>query len=231
MNEMKAPKNQDNDELHFRLDEILTSEEWERLASSSNRMEYNKRDTIIKQGSRVTEIAIIVSGIVKVTREMRKGKNLILRIAMPGSFLGISSALSSENYDYSVCALEPTVVQLVDIYTFRFLISENKAFANEVMNRISADNLFNIGRLSSLLSKQLPGRVADIILYFSEDIFGSPKFSIPLTRQELAELAGTTKESLIRTLSEFKHDKIIDMSRNGFSINSLNILKTLSRLG
>jgi CRP-like cAMP-binding protein len=99
------------------------------------------------------------------------------------------------------------------------------------MQRISSDNLFNIGRLSSLLSKQLPGRVADIILYFSEVIFESNEFSIPLTRQELAELAGTTKESLIRTLSEFKHDKIIDMTRNGFSINSLNILKTLSRLG
>lgn len=231
MNNMEATNKQDIRELHFKLEELLTGTERERLISSSNRMEYQKRDTIIKQNSRVTEVAIIISGMTKVTREMRKGKNLILRIAQPGAFLGISSALSNDNYDYSVCALEPTVVQFIDIETFKFLVSENKDFAREVIQRISSDNLFNIGRLSSLLSKQLPGRVADIILYFSEEIFGSHEFSIPLTRQELAELAGTTKESLIRTLSEFKHDKIIDMTRNGFSINSLNILKTLSRLG
>jgi CRP-like cAMP-binding protein len=81
------------------------------------------------------------------------------------------------------------------------------------------------------LYKQLPGRVADIILYFSEDIYGTQTFSFPLTRQELAELAGTTKESFIRTLSEFKNDKIIEMEKNAVTISSLNIIKTLSRLG
>ncbi len=101
----------------------------------------------------------------------------------------------------------------------------------EVVKQLSTDNIFNINRLSSLLYKQLPGRVADIILYFSEDIFKNNTFTIPLTRQELAELAGTTKESLIRTLSEFKHDKIIDMNRNFFQVNSMHIVKTLSRLG
>jgi CRP/FNR family transcriptional regulator len=231
MNETESPNKQDISNIQFRIEEILTPDELDRLNSSSNRMEYLKRDTIIKQGTRVTEVAILLSGLAKVTREMRKGKNLILRIAQPGALLGISSALANENYDYSVCALEPNSIQFIDIDTFKFLIGNNIQFANEVMQRISSDNLFNIGRLSSLLSKQLPGRVADIILYFSEVIFESNEFSIPLTRQELAELAGTTKESLIRTLSEFKHDKIIDMTRNGFSINSLNILKTLSRLG
>jgi CRP-like cAMP-binding protein len=213
------------------FESMLTIEERKKLYSATNQVEYLKRDIIIKQNARVSEIPLVLSGLVKFSREMRKGKSIILRIAQPGSFLGLSSVFASETYEYSVSALESAIVRFVDIDTFKWLIQNNGAFALEIVRQIGTDNIFNINRLSSLLYKQLPGRVADIILYFSEDIFNSSSFSIPLTRQELAELAGTTKESLIRTLSEFKHDKIIDMNRNVFTINSINIIKTLSRLG
>ncbi len=231
---MNTPENivlQETTKPTFNIEEVLTAAELARFYEESNRTEFGKRDTIFKQGSRVTEVALVLSGLVKVTREMRKGKHLILRVAQPGSFVGVSSALASEIYEYSVCSMETTSVRTISVETLRWLMESNQRFASEINLRISAENLFNISRLSSLLSKQLPGRVADIILYFSQDIFYSNEFSIPLTRQELAELAGTTKESLIRTLSEFKNDKIIDMNRNVFSINSFNILKTLSRLG
>ena len=229
-------QNEHAPESHFSLNKIpfqdlLTANEQEELNLASNVVEYNKRDTIIKQNSRVSDIPIVLSGLVKISREMRKGKNIILRIAKPGSFLGLSSVFVSENYEYSVIALETCKVRFVKIDTFQNLVERNGQFGLYVAKQLSADNLFNINRLSSLLYKQLPGRVADIILYFSEDIFESNEFAIPLTRQEIAELAGTTKESLIRTLSEFKHDKIIDMNRNIFSIKSMNIIKTLSRLG
>ncbi|MDY0201591.1 MAG: Crp/Fnr family transcriptional regulator [Bacteroidales bacterium] len=213
------------------LTELLSDQEMKRLLELSTSIEYIKRDRIIKQGSMVTEVALIQTGLAKVTREMRKGKSIILRIAQPGSFVGISSVVSCDRYDYSVIALEPTTVLFIGIDVFQQFLNEKISFSNEFLLRVSKDNLFNINRLCGLLSKQLPGRVADLMLYFSEEIYHSNSFTIPLTRKELAELAGTTKESLIRTLSEFKHDKIIDMNRNYFAINSVNILQTLSRLG
>ncbi|HCY00665.1 MAG TPA: hypothetical protein DG754_11050 [Bacteroidales bacterium] len=219
------------DSLSLPFESVLLPDERDKLYSSTNKVEYSKRDIIIKQSARVSEIPLILSGLVKISREMRRGKNVILRIAQPGSYLGLSSIFGSDVYEYSVFALENVTVRFIDIETFSWLIKKNGLFGMEVVKQISADNIFNINRLSSLLYKQLPGRVADIILYFSEDIFKSETFSIPLTRQELAELAGTTKESLIRTLSEFKHDKIIDMNRNSFKVNSMHIIKTLSRLG
>jgi CRP/FNR family transcriptional regulator len=213
------------------FESVLLPDEKDRLYNATNKVEYAKRDIIVKQNARVSEIPLVLSGLVKISREMRRGKSVILRIAQPGSFLGLSSIFGSDVYEYSVFALENVSVRFVDIETFRWLIENNGLFGLEVVKQLSADNIFNINRLSSLLYKQLPGRVADIILYFSEDIFKSNTFTIPLTRQELAELAGTTKESLIRTLSEFKHDKIIDMNRNYFQVNSMHIVKTLSRLG
>ena len=73
--------------------------------------------------------------------------------------------------------------------------------------------------------------MAAVILYFSEIIFKQQVFDFPLTRRELAELAGTTKESFIRTLAEFKNDKIIDLEGSRVSINSMKIIRTLNEKG
>ncbi|MHC1704419.1 MAG: Crp/Fnr family transcriptional regulator [Tenuifilaceae bacterium] len=210
---------------------LLQDSEKELFNLNSNLVEYSKRDTIIKQNSRTSHVLFIKSGLVKVSKEMRKGKSLMLKIEGPGNFIGLSSVFGSETYDYSVSAIEPTVVSFTDIKILKDVIANNGTIGLEIITQVSKNNIFNIDKLSSLLYKQLPGRIADIIIYFSENIYMNNTFTIPLTRQELAELAGTTKESLIRTLSEFKHDKIIEMDRNTISILSPKIIHTLSRLG
>lgn len=213
------------------LSQYLSDSELDLLNINSNQVEYSQRDTIIKQNSRSSHIIFIKSGLVKVSKEMRKGKNLMLNIEGPNRFIGSSSVFGSDFYSYSVTALEPTVVSFIDTRIFKDIIANNGKLGLELIAQISRSNIHMIDKLSSLLYKQLPGRVADIIIYFSENIYKSDTFTFPLTRQELAELAGTTKESIIRTLSEFKHDKIIDIDRNTISILSPKIIQTLSRLG
>lgn len=198
---------------------------------NSNLVEYSRKDTIIKQSARATHIVYIKSGLVKISKEMRKGKNLILNIEGPNSFIGINTVFGSETYNFSVTAIEPSIVSFIDINAFKEIISNNGAIGFELISQINKNNTIMIDKLASLLYKQLPGRVADIIIYFSEKIYKKDRFTFPLTRQELAELAGTTKESIIRALSEFKHDKIIDMERNNVTILSSKIIHTLSRLG
>jgi len=231
MNQPFTPQESENNHSRFPFEHLLTQKEVNELIGASNKVDYSKKDVVFKQNSRVSEIAYVQSGLLKLSREMRKGKNIILRIAQKGTFLGLPSVFDNEIYEYSAICIEPTTIWFFQADVFKDLINRNGSFANEIVSQLAKDNIFNVARLSSLLYKQLPGRVADIILYFSEEIYKSNSFSIPLTRQELAELAGTTKESLIRTLSEFNNDKIIDLTRNGFSINSLHIIKTLSRLG
>ncbi len=210
---------------------LLTEIQRQNIVDSSYLAEFLKKEIILKQGEEVKNVPFIVSGLVKISREMRKGKNIILRIAQPGFFLGLSSVFTNDSYNFTVSTIEHSIIGYIDIDVFKEIVEMNGLFGYEIVKQLGQENIFNINRLSSLLYKQLPGRVADIILYFSQEIYGSNTFNIPLTRQELAELAGTTKESLIRTLSEFNHDKIINMNRNSFSIISMNIINTLSRLG
>lgn len=210
---------------------LLGDSEKNRILENINIVDYNRRDTIIKQNSRTSHVLYLASGIVKVTRELRKGKNLILKLDEAGQFIGLSSILGGEVYDFTITAVEPCTAIYIDMGTFTSLLETNGRFSIEIAKLISRNTIFNIGRLSGLLYKQLPGRVADLIIYFSENIYHNSTFKFPLTRQELAELCGTTKESLIRTLSEFNHDRIISMERSEVKIISPDILKTLSRLG
>ncbi len=70
-----------------------------------------------------------------------------------------------------------------------------------------------------------------MLLFFSRKIYNNQTFSLPFSRRELAEFTGTTKESMIRTLAEFRHDKIIRLDGKKVEIISPDIIHTLSRLG
>lgn len=110
-------------------------------------------------------------------------------------------------------------------------MDQNPEMARGVMNILSRDAMYYLDRLTSSHHKQLPGRVGDTLLYFYKLFNQNPCFHLLLSRTELAQFAGTTRESLIRTLSEFKHDRIIDLDDRYVEILSLDIVRTLSRLG
>ncbi|HYW96173.1 MAG TPA: Crp/Fnr family transcriptional regulator, partial [Bacteroidales bacterium] len=153
----------------------------------------------------------IKTGLVKVFKEARNNKTVILKVETPGRFVGLMSVFGESVHQYSASAIEDSEICDIDISVFKNILMENGRYTLQFINLLSIDGLFIFERLMGQSHKQLPGRIAEVILYFSRDIFKSDSFSFPFTRRELADLAGTTKESFIRTLTEFKNDKIIDI--------------------
>lgn len=213
------------------VSQLLAPEQQGIVMDSINIISFNRKDTVVKQYSVSNHVYYILKGTVKISNEQRKGKNLVLKIETEGGFIGLVSLLGGELYNFTVTAIENCTLAQIPISTLKAVMLLNNRFALEISQAISRDGIFLVNRLSGLLFKQLPGRVADLILYFAEEIFRNNEFNFPVNRTELAELCGTTKESLIRTLSEFKHDKIIELDGNGVKIISYEILKTLSRFG
>ena len=210
---------------------FLGDDELQSVIDHSNAVTFNKKEIIFRQNTRTSHIMFIKSGMVKIFKEGRNGKYIILKVAMPGDYPGLLSIYGGETHHYSASAIQISEICFVYINIFNQLLHSNGAFASKIINRISNDGLFIFDRLMSQSHKQLPGRIADVILYFSQIIYQNEQFEFPFTRRELAELAGTTKESFIRTLAEFKHDKIIDLDGSLVKINSMKIVKTLSELG
>ncbi len=209
----------------------LKEGEIEEILKQSNIVKYNKREVIFRQNTRTSHIMFVISGLIKIYKEGRNNKYIILKIAVPNDFLGLMSIYGSDTHQYSASAIQASEICFIDIDVFNKILQTNGKFTLYIINIISNDGLFIFTRLMSQSHKQLPGRIADVILYFSEVLFKSNEFEFPFTRRELAELAGTTKESFIRTLAEFKHDKIIDLDGAKVTVNSMNIIKTLSQLG
>jgi CRP-like cAMP-binding protein len=226
----KQEKDEHKREELIPFDHLLTEEEIARIKENSNVVKYNKADVIFKQNIRTSHTMFVISGLIKVYKENRN-KIKIIKISTPGEYLGLNSIFGEDTFSYSAEAIESSEVLIIDSTVFEDILKQNGIFTYNLLQSISRDNLILFDQMISQSQKQLPGRIADIILYFTEQIYNSKSFTFPLTRTELAELAGTTKESLIRTLTEFKNDKIIKLEGKNVEIISFDILKTLSRIG
>ena len=211
--------------------QFLTEDQRELIQKNSNVVRYGKKDTVFLQNTRTSHIMLIISGMVKIFKEGRNERTVLLKIATPGGYIGLMSVMGDQLHQYSAAAIDDSEICFIDINAFRNVLLENGKFSLQLMSLISRDGLYIFNRLMNQTHKQLPGRIAEVLMYFSRDIYQSSTFSLPLTRRELAELAGTTKESFIRTLTEFKNDKIIRLDGSHVEIISMDIVNTLCELG
>jgi len=215
----------------FPENDILSEAEIDLMTQNSRTVSFINRDIIFRQDTLTSHAMFVVNGLVKLYKEGRNNKTFILKIATPGNFLGMISIYGGGVFNYSASAINKAEIMFIDIGVFNSIIENNGRYTQHLLKTLATDNLFMFDRLISQYQKQLPGKIADVILYFAEKIYQSESYELALTRTELAELAGTTKESFIRTLTEFKNDKIIDLDGKFLKINSMSILKTLSKIG
>jgi len=215
----------------FPAHDILSVDEINLIKENSQLKTLLRKDSLFEESNTAKYLVFLKSGLVKLSKNLKHDRSLILKISTPGEFIGIMSQFGEKKYEYSATAVVDSEAYFIDVNIFNSILENNGKYAVYLMNIICTENLNIFNRIILQNNKQLPGKLADIILYFSENIYQSDSFVLPLTRTELAELAGTTKESFIRTLTEFKNDKIIQIDNKSIKIVSYEILKTLSRIG
>ena len=209
----------------------LSAEEISRFCQVTHLISYSPGEILFKQNTPVTAVMYVCTGLVKLVRDADHRKRCILHLAGAGDFTALQAVFSDELHQYSAAAVDDTSVLMIEISEFHHTISQNAPFAAAFLKQTSLEGARIMTKLLNQYYKQLPGRVAEMLLFFSQKVYKSPVFSLPLTRQELAEFTGTTKESMIRTLAEFRHDKIIRIEGKNVEIISPDIINTLSRLG
>lgn len=188
--------------------------------SDSNRVElhFNKGETVAKQGSFTTHILFLQKGLVKVYREVSKGNNLIINIFSGGNLIGLPSLYGDDFLQYSVAAIEDSVVCAIDKKIFEQLIMENGAFAAAIVNTINKCSLHIFDKLENLTQRQLNGKFANALLFLADEVFKSDSFMLSLSRKELAEFTGTSVMSIVRVMKEFQQDKLIAESKGRLEI-------------
>lgn len=215
----------------FPVMKILSPEQLQKVNSSSFLVSHKQGEYIFSQGKPVSYMMFLKSGLAKIFKEGPRNKSTILKIVGPGRYVGIFSVFYHSLYQFSAIALEESEIVLVPITLINELIVENGQFALGLIQQLGQDGMEMMNKLIYFPHKQIPGRIAEILLFFSTNIYQSDSYILPLSRQELADLAYSTKESVSRTLTEFKNDRMIDISDRAVMLKSVDLLKILSKLG
>jgi CRP/FNR family transcriptional regulator len=172
------------------------------------------------------------NGFAKVYKETDIDHNLILDIIPSGKLIGLTSLFNPDNIArFSVAALDNTLVCSIDRKTIEQFIHQNSNFAQSIILSLNKESLLFYDKLASLTQKQMNGRVAEAILYLSENIFKSNKFKMILTRKDLADYTGMSVMSVVRTLKKLKDEKIIEDEKGFLEIIDGKLLKQISLKG
>ncbi len=188
-------------------------------------------ESIIKEGLLSSHIAFLKSGLAKIHKKGVKGTDQILKILQPGSYIGMQTILVNKIHQYSASAIEESTVCYIDIYTFKELITRNANFANELILYLCRDELSYFERFVNVHQKQIDGRLADCLIYFSDIINESRTFTIPLSRNDLAALVCATRESVTRAIKDLVDIGTIKVHGKEFEIINYDLLKTISEKG
>lgn len=210
---------------------VLNDEELEYLNSNRYEATFKPGEVIYKQGSPASNVVFLLRGMAKLYLEGHGDKNLILDIVRPGKMVVGPGIFTDQRNMYTVSALSEVRVCFIDSGVIKNLVRKSFLFAEGYLTAISFRSEYILNKLMSMTQKKMPGRVAEILLYLSDSIFEKDEFDLSLTRQELADMAGMAKESVVRILKEFSNEEIIDSGSNRLKIIDKEKLKMISLNG
>lgn len=192
---------------------------------------FHKRGSVIySEGKRIMGCYFLYSGILKIFKTGIEGKEQIIRFAKNGDLIGFRSVLSQETACTSAKVIDDAIICYIPGKVFSHLIHTNPTFSLELMQITCRELGESNNYITDIAQKTVRERLAEVLVLLM-DTFGlapDKTLQIALTREELANMVGTATESVIRLLSEFKSDDMIQL--NGRKIKITNI-KALKKVG
>ena len=208
----------------------LSRKELEFINANKFEIKFRKGEILRKQGTHLSHVISVNSGLAKLYIEGYNGRNLILRIIRSSHFIGGPGMYFDQRHHYSVIALVDLGACFIDMKVFKEIINTNPVFAAEFMKEFSKNMLETYDRLVSLAQKNTPGRMAEALLYLANEIFNNDRFDPFITKSDLADLTGMAKDSAVKILREFKEDGIIRID-HGIEILNKPALQKISEFG
>ena len=187
-------------------------EELSQVSAAKTCQHYGKGQVIFQEGTPTSGLYCIHSGKIRVIKVGGDGKEQVVHLGKEGDILGLSALMTDAIHSTSAITLEESIVCFVPRSSFLHLLVSNSQFCTALM-RLLADSLRQAEQgMLHLAYKPVRERLASallLLLHTYQPAAKHEQFSITISREELASLAGTVKETTIRLLSEFKEDGIV----------------------
>ena len=214
--------------LSLRLQEMpvlssLPQSDWEKVKDLFIEKHFGKDEYIFFEGDPSAWIGVIVEGRVKMIKHSEAGKDVVLDLIAPGEMLGEVAAFNEEPYPATAQAMEPTVVASIHQDDYLRLLKQYPALALRMMEEQGRRLREAQETIKSMAVERVERRIARILLKLaattgSSDGDGTIIIELLLSRQDIAEMAGTTVETAIRTMSKFRKAGLVQTKQGRVTI-------------
>lgn len=190
------------------------------LVSGRNTNKYRRKQVVFSEGNRPSCLYYVQKGKIKTYKTNEDGKQLVVGLYNEGDFLGHIALLEDTNYKESAEAMEETTLAIIPRDDFEETIRNNPKISRKFFKLLAKDITAMEEHLLGMAYNSLRKKVADalVMLYKKYNAPANEKFTIDISRENLATIAGTATESLIRTLSDFKTERMIDIKEGVITI-------------
>ncbi|MDP4261475.1 MAG: response regulator [Bacteroidota bacterium] len=189
---------------------------------------YHKKQSLYQEGRRPKHLFYLSSGKVKAFKAHPDGKEYITDLFSAGDFMGYSALIEDRNYDDSAEVLEEAEIMQIPREDFLQMINNDISIAAKFIKIITHNVKEKEERLLNLAYSSLRKRVAKALADIHEKFNqGQEKKTIEISREDIAQYVGTATESLIRTLSDFKAEKLISITDGKITITNIEKLRNL----
>ena len=206
----------------------LSEEELRIINRDRYSVKFHEGEVILKQGTAAKTIISVIDGFARKYMEGFNGRKLILDFVKPWQLVGAPGVHNKGKYNFSVVAIQETLVCFLDAGNFTEIIGRNGEFAKEYVSLCSRNYGRSLERMVSLSQKQMHGRIADALIYLSEEIYESNKVGADISRQDIADYTSMSKDSAIRILKEFERDKVIRLEGKTIEVIDDDRLQSVS---
>jgi len=201
------------------------------VAKASTRMNFLAGDMIYTEGDAATGAYIVVRGKVKLVANSSDGKALILRIARPGEIISLSAAVSERANDTSAEAVEPTTVSFIKTANLYRLMETQGDLALRLAQELSIEYSSLCQELSTLgLQRSAMSRLAKLLVGLTENVASQRGILISactLTHEEMAQMIGTSRETVTRLLHDLRDQGIATIKQETLTVSKVENLRAL----
>jgi CRP/FNR family transcriptional regulator len=200
----------------------LSPDDLQRLAAVAHAREYDKGATLFREGDEADSLYVVADGRVKVSKMTVRGTEIILEIFGPGDPVGAVAVYESRAYPASGVALEPTTCLLIPRRAFFSLLETYPTMVRGLLTGLTHRLVELTSRLADLSGGRVDARLARFFLKVADEM-GRRRddgifIGLMLSRQEIADMIGTTIETSIRIMSRWSKENIVKTEKDGFVV-------------
>jgi CRP/FNR family transcriptional regulator len=209
----------------------LSKDEINNISTIKTVTVYKKKSVIFHQGGLPHGIYTVNSGKVKIYQVTENGKEQIVRMARKGDVLGYRALITGDKYTCTAEVIEESNICFIPKSVFFEMSDKNGSISNNLLKLLSHDLKRAESKITTLVEKPVRERLAEALLFLKE-IYGFEKdgatLNVILTREEIANIVGTSKETAIRLLTDLKDENIVQFEGKKIRIADMKTLKNLA---